>query len=321
MTEPPLVSVVMATHQRSALLPRLVDALERQRFVGKFEVIIVDDGSPDDTQSVLAHLERTTSLDLTVLRTVRQSGPATARNLGCQRAAAAKIAFTDDDCVPQPDWLSTLVEAGERHDIVQGCTLPNPDQHGNYGPFSRTLAIRSQNTFVQTCNVLYDRALGESLGWFDEIFPGPAGEDTDLAHRALQAGATISFCEGALVFHDISPSSFRNAWRSVGRWEAIALVLRRHPALRSNLHAGLVWRRSHIGALAAMSGVVVSLARRSTSPAVVGGLSYAFVRLRWQRPRGRWATKVAVLPAFLALDCYETLVTLRGAIRHRTLVI
>src|SRR5437868_8068594 len=96
-TEPTL-AVIVATHGRAHLLPRLVAALEAQRDAPPFELIIVDDGSADDTWAILTHLSRRSSVNLRPIRLLRNRGPATARNIGWRSSSAEFVAFTDDDC-------------------------------------------------------------------------------------------------------------------------------------------------------------------------------------------------------------------------------
>src|SRR2546430_13920788 len=106
MTESPAASVVVATHQRAHLLPRLIKALEDQEAAPAFEVIVVDDSSTDGTWDVLVGLASSSTVRLRPLQTLRNSGPAAARNLGWRSAAGRVVAFTDDDCVPRPGWLA-----------------------------------------------------------------------------------------------------------------------------------------------------------------------------------------------------------------------
>src|SRR5438270_6893074 len=108
----PRISVVVTTYERAASLARLVGGLESQTLgTDQFEVIVADDGSTDDTPHVLGRLRESTPLDLRVVRNDRNRGPAAGRNLGWRVARAPVVAFTDDDCWPQPTWLEAGLAA------------------------------------------------------------------------------------------------------------------------------------------------------------------------------------------------------------------
>jgi GT2 family glycosyltransferase len=212
----PAVSVVVPTYSRQARLQRLIEALDHQDLDDPFEVIVVDDASTDDTADVLARLASARPH----LRWERQpvnGGPARARNTGWRLARAPLVAFTDDDCVPSPGWLRALLARAATADIVQGAVEPDPAQLRGAGPFSRTLRADGA-VFFQTANVLYRRTVLEELDGFDERFPKAAGEDTELAYRAMAVGRRATFAPDALVHHDVSPSDLRAHVRDIGRW-------------------------------------------------------------------------------------------------------
>src|SRR5438128_1544197 len=128
MPTKPTISVVVPTHNRRALLERLVRALEHQEGAPPYEVVIVDDGFADGTADALARLAADAAVPLrTVLRDLN-GGPAAARNAGWEVATAPLVAFTDDDCVPDRKWLARLATRFEDADVVQGRTVPDPAQ-------------------------------------------------------------------------------------------------------------------------------------------------------------------------------------------------
>jgi glycosyltransferase involved in cell wall biosynthesis len=291
-----------------------------------FEVVIVDDASTDDTQQLLEALTAKASFPLRCFRLARNAGPATARNLGWRAARGAVIAFTDDDCVPEPHWLASLLSAAETADVVQGRTLPDPAQVDHQGPFSRTLDISSEDGYYQTCNIAYRRDLLERLGGFYEQFRYPAGEDTDLAWRAKELGATTTFAAAAVVHHDVRPSSFSVAVRDSWRWQSVALAASRHPRLRDAFASRYLWRPSHGFVLSAVAGAAtITAARRSRLAWLVGSALVApYVRYRvvtaplpGTGPRRRWL----LLPGAFVVDAAEVTACLVGSARHGTVVI
>jgi glycosyltransferase involved in cell wall biosynthesis len=321
----PDLAVVVATYRRASLLPRLVAALEAQRGAGDFEVVIVDDCSPDDTQAVLGDLQRTSTVPLRVLKQSRNAGPAAARNRGWRATAAGRLAFTDDDCVPQPDWLATLSAGLDDADVVQGRTAPDPQQAQAHGPFSRTLDVPAMDGFFQTCNIAYRRDWLERLEGFDEDFRHPMGEDTDLAWRALEQDARAVFAADAVVHHDVRPSSALVVVKDSARWESVVLIVRKHPELRTKLHSRFFWKAAHPPAAVAALGllgaaVAGSRARRLAALSLL--LPYVNHRVRQAPLAGVGPRRrVLLLPAAFAVDIAEVGVLAAASARYGTLVL
>ena len=318
MPPEPEISVVVATHQRAVRLSSLLDALEQQTLPReKFEVVVVDDGSTDDTPRVLEEAVASRPLDLRVVRREAAGGPATARNAGWKVARGGIVAFTDDDCRPTPGWLEALLDAGAGRPgrIVQGRTGPDPAESERLGPFARTVEVSGPSPYFQTCNIAYPRDLLEELGGFDESFPVPAGEDGDLGHRAVRQGAVRTFAPDAVVHHavdEVGPLGIlRRATRVTGEIPAFRL----HPELRAVLGNGVFYKSSH--PLFLQAALALGLATRHPSSAIFA-LPYALhMRGRAQRSRGA----LRHVPFFVVHDAVEIAATVRGAVRHRTLVL
>jgi len=310
-----LVSVVVVTRNRSPMLESLLESLERQTLEpSRFEVIVVDDGSTDDTPALLERKARTAPYELRVVRQ-EQAGIPAARNRGWRETRAPLVAFTDDDCVATPDWLAELVgAAGEEAElIVQGCTELAPGDAEKVGPFSRVLIVTEPNPYYATCNILYPRVLLERLGGFDESFA--TGEDTDLGWRAQAAGAGYRFVPQAVVNHAVVELGPIGKLRWAFRWSAAMQNLRNHPSLRRSLTWGVFWKRSH--ALLAVA-IVGALASRRFAPAALLVLPY----LRALRARSIVEGYSPAYAPYLALyDVAEVTAAARGAIRYRVPVL
>ena len=254
------ISVVVPSHGRAQRLRRLLDALAAQTLpADRFEVIVVHD-NPDEegTEELLrAHpvVARQHRLP------VGTGTPARQRNVGWRDARAPTVAFTDDDCRPEAQWLERLLAAPDG--IRQGTTRPDPQEaHLLERPRVRTLNVDPPTPECPTCNVAYPRAALELVGGFDERFPGPAGEDTDLAERVKAAtGAPVVPVAEAVVFHAVETFG-RVAWiRMLWKWHALAWVVKRHPHLRARGSLRIFWKPSHWQLLLAL--VAVGLAPRS----------------------------------------------------------
>ena len=125
----PSVSVVVTTRDRADRLEALMDSLRKQTLkAGEWELIVVDDGSRDRTPDLLAQARTEGSLDLTVVRHERPVGPGAGRNAGWPAARAALVAFTDDDCEADPDWLVRGLAASQHEQARAGQRRNNRQQ-------------------------------------------------------------------------------------------------------------------------------------------------------------------------------------------------
>jgi glycosyltransferase involved in cell wall biosynthesis len=315
----PEVSVVIPTRDRPARLAAALEALRGQT-IGpeRFEVVVVDDGSSRETADLLAGLPGGDGLAIRAIR-LEGEGPAAARNAGWRAARARLVAFTDDDCEPTPTWLEAVLgTAGANPEaIVQGATSPIPREAELLSrPFTRTRLIEGPSPWFATCNIAYPRELLERLEGFDELFPEALGEDTDLGWRALESGACAEFAGDAVVHHaveDLGPAGYmRHALRGA---DAV-YAFRRHPGLRARTLRYGVFRNPALARLGlAIAGL--TLARR-WRPAALLALPYA------RSVIGRSVSTEggpALVPYLLAYDLVLAYTSLRGSIRHRTLVL
>jgi glycosyltransferase involved in cell wall biosynthesis len=316
----PEVAVVVSTYRRPELLPRLVGALEAQTLdPARFEVVLVDNGSGDATASVLDELAARSPLRLRVLHVAENHGPAPARNLGWQATQASYVAFTDDDCVPRPDWLAQALAAARATPdlgVLQGATLRPPAAHA-YGPrtvFRETLA---PSPYFEGCNLLFPRAVLERTGGFDESYHF-GGEDTAAGWAAIEAGGRWLFDETTVVVHDVVERPLR--WHLMMAWREGNLVdvAARHPAFRRQ---GL-WRRwAHrpwnVAYAVGVASTVAALGWRQPV-ALAGWLPWLWLRRPPVWPPHHAARTVAW---WLVHDGVVVAGMVRGSVRNRTLVL
>ncbi len=312
----PDIAVVVSTRDRAARLAALLASLGAQTVArDRFEVVIVDDGSRDGTAAVLERAGACAELPLKVLTSRTSGRQGAGRNRGWRATDARVIAFTDDDCEATPEWLEEGLRTARAHPgaIVQGRTVPHPGELHRQGPFSRTMDVSSLGPYYQTCNVLYPRELLERLEGFDERLP--PGEDADLAWRAFADGARAVFAPDAVVFHAVENLGVRGHLRVARRWTD-AMGIFRHRGLRDEvLWSGIFWKRQHGLLVEAALGALLALRFR---PALALALPYArHLRHRCRETRA----PLALAPYFAVHDALETYTAVRGAIRHRVLVI
>lgn len=319
MTATPDVTVAVSTFSRASLLPRLADALARQTLpTDRFEVVIVDDGSTDDTSQVLERLVATVPFSLRVVRQANR-GAAAGRNAAWRAGRAPVVAFTDDDCAPQPAWLEAglaALHSGAR--VVIGGTIPDPaEAHLLAHPFARSLTM-DHGRFFQTANVFYRRADLESVDGLDEAFT--TGEDTDLGLRVLALGGEAAFVPEALVHHRVATTDLMGAVRGALRWSDLPLVVRRHPSIRRELRMRVFWKRAHAPALLGLVGLGIALGgHRGVGGLLWGPWLHHRIRVEPLVPGRR--RRLAWLPAALVVDLAEIVAMIRGSVRHRVVVL
>ncbi len=201
-------SVVVPTYERPAQLARLLRALAAQTFdPGRFEIIVVDDGSTSSVHRLLDPWRE--HLQLRLLRRPN-GGPGAARNTGAREARGRLLAFTDDDCRPRPDWLEALALCAEEH---PGCMLGGLTVNAlPENPFATTsqviveAAYRYYNRdpeharFFASNNMVVPREPFLDLGGFDTRFR-IASEDRDLCDRWSHAGGRMVYAAEAVVEH------------------------------------------------------------------------------------------------------------------------
>src|SRR5437588_8151405 len=160
MQPTPAVSVIVPARDSGPTLARTLTALDKQDVSVPYEVVVVDDGSQDDTAAIAGrHSPR-----VTLVRNERSLGPGGARNRGVERSRGAVLAFTDADCYPTRAWLSKGLEAMENFDLVQGRVDPDPQVPRT--PFDRSLAVHGDAGFYQTANLFVRREVFTMIGGF-----------------------------------------------------------------------------------------------------------------------------------------------------------
>jgi GT2 family glycosyltransferase len=311
----PRISVVISTYNRPQHVELLLAALRGQTLAPEaFEVIVVDNGSTaSSTQAVLESERRRGALALRTVRHETTRGPAGGRNSGWRVAAAPLVAFTDDDCVPDAGWLAALLDASTQHPgaIVQGRTEP---AHNHIGLLDRSVTVTALGPQYETCNIAYPRALLEQLDGFDETFGiVPAGEDTDLAWRALELGAEAVFAGDAVVFHAVHRLGPLGALREAARWTDAPRLFKRHPETRVILSRGVFWNGWHY--LVLRSAIALAMPRPVRRFLLTRHALQLAERAR-NAGTGPWA-----VPFLLLYDVIEVASVVRGGVRYRTFVL
>jgi GT2 family glycosyltransferase/glycosyltransferase involved in cell wall biosynthesis len=204
----PSVSVVIPTYNRVDMLVCCLRALQAQCISrADYEVVVVDDGSTDGTPAALREWTPSTEMALRAYSRPN-SGPAAARNEGIGRARGALIAFVDDDCIPEPDWLKNLIDAlpldascagiGGR---IVGASDALISRYVDWRGLLAHQRTEEEINYLVTANALFHKHCLLQVGGFNECFRWAGGEDPELARRLRARGYYFVATERALVVH------------------------------------------------------------------------------------------------------------------------
>jgi GT2 family glycosyltransferase len=204
-----LVSIVIPTYARPERLRDCLAALARQTMpADTFEVVVVDDGSP---QPVVPPAD--TAAAGPTIRIIRQpnAGPSAARNRGVAEACGELIALTDDDCLPTPTWLESLVAAHRQSpdSLVGGITFNGltDDVFSTTSQMIIDLVYEHFNAdeaaayFLTSNNMLCSHAAYSDLGGFDTSFARAGAEDRDFCDRWRASGRQLRLVPAATIEH------------------------------------------------------------------------------------------------------------------------
>ena len=206
----PDYSIVVPTYRRWDQLARCLSAIEALDFPrDRFELLVIDDGSPTPPTDLVASLDR--SLDVQLV-CARHAGPAAARNTGARRARGRHLVFTDDDCAPHQDWMRAIdrwVTASAGPLAIGGHTV-NRLADNIYATASQELVDflydyfgdhSAERRFFTANNFVIPRAEFLAIGGFDEGFELAAAEDRDLCERWVASGRELQYAADVIVEH------------------------------------------------------------------------------------------------------------------------
>jgi cellulose synthase/poly-beta-1,6-N-acetylglucosamine synthase-like glycosyltransferase len=225
------ISVVVPARNAGRTIGGCLDSLVAQSEpLERYEVIVVDDGSTDDTCQVVQGYEVT-------LLDQPQKGPAAARNRGVAASSGEVVLFTDADCVPDGRWIEEMVRPFEDPGISGVKGVYRTRQRGivprfvqceyeeRYGKMARLKQI----DFIDTYSAGYRREVFLSVGGFDTAYPDASVEDQELSFRLAERGHRMVFNPRAVVYHQ-HPETLRAYSKrkfNIGYWKV--RVLRTHP--------------------------------------------------------------------------------------------
>lgn len=224
---------------------RIGNCLESVRnLAGGFETIVVDDGSDDGTADLVAE-----HFPFARLLRLDPCGLSAARNAGAAAANGEILAFTDDDCAPDREWLVRLarVFADGRFAAAGGPNLPPAPRNwheavvcASPGAPSHVMLDDEEAEHLPGCNLAVTKAAFDAVGGFDPQFQ-TAGDDVDICWRLRAAGYRLGFAPGAFVWHWRRPSLRGFLRQQIGYGRAERLLIAKHPEKFSK-RGGAKWQ-------------------------------------------------------------------------------
>ncbi|WP_419701565.1 glycosyltransferase family 2 protein [Mucilaginibacter sp. NFX135] len=225
------LSVVIPTYRRPKLLLNCLNALTAQNFdPGAFEVIVVSDGPDKLTETMLTNWSKLNYPLVRYFHTDEKKGPAAARNYGWLNARAKLVAFTDDDCLPDENWLQAFYSHYQQEHIAafSGKTIvPLPEKPTDYE--LNTAGLQSADFITANC-CCTKKALALA-GGFDEQFTMAWREDSDLEFKLIQANIPIIKVNGAIVTHPVREAPWGISIKEQRKTLYNALLYKKYPAL------------------------------------------------------------------------------------------
>lgn len=258
-------SIVIPTYNRKPILEKCLLALEGQRFdnalIRAYEVVVVDDGSTDDTVSWIessSHLEH--------VRLLQQShkGPAAARNKGVRDAKGDIIIFIDSDLVVLENFLQSHAAA-----LMQGQERLGSDRLFTYGRVVNTCNFETPTAepykitdfsaaYFATGNVAIARHWLETAGLFDTQFHLYGWEDLELGVRLKTLGLTLIKCPEAVGYHWHPPFSLDDIPslidKEIQRGRMGVLFYQKHPTWSVRMMIQMTWLHRALWGLLSLGG-------------------------------------------------------------------
>lgn len=259
-------SIVIPTYNRKPILEKCLKALENQHFtdqkVEKYEIVLVDDGSTDDTLDWLA--QNKANLPHVRLYTQNHQGPAAARNLGVNNAQGDTIVFIDSDLIVTSEFLqahaNALTEGKQQIGsdrlftygaVINTCNFDHPEQE----PYKIT---DFSAAYFATGNVAIARNWLEEAGLFDTAFQLYGWEDLELGVRLKQLGLKLIKCPQAVGYHWHPPFNLQQIpkliEKEIERGKMGLVFYQKHPTWEVRMMIQMTWLHRWLWGILSLGG-------------------------------------------------------------------
>jgi GT2 family glycosyltransferase len=201
--KPVEASIIVPTFNGAARIANCLDALLEQTAGRDAEILVVNDGSTDNTVDVVRRYSTVALINQA------NAGPAAARNRGAMESSGKVILFTDDDCVAAPQWLNSMLQPFDDPKVVGAKGVYRTRQKSSVARFVQTeyedryrLMDGSDSIdFVDTYSAAFRRERFFEMDGYDTSFPVACAEDVELSYRMSNSGWKMKFAPEAIVYH------------------------------------------------------------------------------------------------------------------------
>jgi cellulose synthase/poly-beta-1,6-N-acetylglucosamine synthase-like glycosyltransferase len=196
-------SVIIPTFNGASRIGNCLEALLEQTAGRDVEILVVNDGSSDNTFDVVRRYSTV------VLINQANSGPAAARNRGALESSGKVILFTDDDCIAAPHWLNSMLQPFCDPEVVGAKGAYRTRQKSlvarfvqiEYEDRYRLMSGADAIDFIDTYSAAFRRERFFEMDGYDTSFPVACAEDVELSYRMANSGWKMKFAPDAIVYH------------------------------------------------------------------------------------------------------------------------
>ena len=241
LDQAPRISVVICAYNAERTMDACLASLRTLRYPN-YEILVVNDGSTDRTLEIAQRYPEAR------IFSQENKGLSVARNVGIENATGAIVAFTDSDCVVDPDWLTYLAYKFVHSGFVAvgGPNLPPPEAAripacvaASPGGPTHVLIDDEVAEHIPGCNMAFLKTAIDEIGGFDPIHRA-AGDDVDLCWRLQNYGYAIGFSPAAMVWHFRRNTVTAYLKQQMGYGKAEAQLYFKHP-FRFNMLGQSQW--------------------------------------------------------------------------------
>ena len=319
-TEAKSASIVIPTFNGASRIGNCLDSLVKQTAGRNVEILVVDDGSTDNTAHVIRGYSSVRLINQT------NAGPASARNRGALEAYGKILLFTDDDCVPMPNWLDAMLDPFEDPEVVGTKGIYRTHQKSlaarfvqiEYEDKYRLMAGLPSIDFIDTYSAAFRRDRFLEMTGYDTSFPVACAEDIELSYRMSARGWKMKFVPAAIVYHTHPDtlSSYLKKKYKFAFWRMLALRKNLSKGVKDS-HTPQIMKIQLLFAPSLLLAVIFDLAARPRVPvSAIVLVSFVLTTLPFMLRAIRKDTIVGILSPILlgARACAQVLGVAAGFI-------